>query len=45
MRDYIPEFEKLPKIISIKAPSPKRMEVELNTASKGVPKIPEFLQL
>ncbi|TNV87275.1 hypothetical protein FGO68_gene15053 [Halteria grandinella] len=45
MRGYIPEYEKLPKIVSIKAPSPKRMEIELSSASKGVPKIPELIQL
>ena len=48
MRGYVPEYEKLPKILKLpasKATSPQRMEDELVAASKGVPKSPEFLQL
>lgn len=48
MRGYVPEYEKLPKILKVpatKATSPQRMEDELVAASKGVPKSPELLQL
>ena len=46
MRGYIPEYEKLPRIKHTKIhPSPTRVEDELEAAVKGLPKIPQFLQL
>lgn len=44
MRGFIPEYEKLPKLVrQSPAPSPKRMEEELLAASAGLPMLPEFL--